>query len=366
MSNEKPIARIALSISTRPGRPAAENSTYRGAEIAMDELQADASYPFDLSWRVFDDFGDTVQTGALAQEIVADPTFIGVVGPMGSNEALANAPIFDKAGLVQVSPCASHPDLCKQGYRTFFRLVANEDVQGRELARMAHDYLNAKRLAVVQADDAWATTVSDIMIRAYQELGGEVVERQTCASRVLEDPTALIQAVVASEPDAVFFAVHPLEGPPISSGLREAGLTVPFLGTDAMKTTFPLGGGEPGADVYHTHTGADFRQLPSAAAFRKEYTARHEPDSTYSPEAYDAIMIIAEALKRAGVADRARVLAEVQSMGEHAGVSGPVRFDKAGERVGAPASFYKVRQTEDGLDMGYLGITSELLPKGEE
>jgi branched-chain amino acid transport system substrate-binding protein len=284
---------------------------------------------------------------------------------MGSNEALANAPIFDEAGLVQVSPCASHPDLCTRGYQTFFRLVANEDVQGRELARMAYDYLKAKRLAVVQADDAWATTVSDIMIGAYEELGGQVVERQTCASRVLEDPTDLIEAVVASKPDAVFFAVHPLEGPPISSGLREAGLTLPFLGTDAMKTTFPLGGGEAGADVYHTHTGADFRQLPSATAFREEYEARYPPDSTYSPEAYDAIMIVAEALRRAGVVDRARVLAEVRNLGEYQGISGPVRFDPTGERVGAPASFYKVRQTADGLDMGYLGITSELLPKGD-
>lgn len=361
MSGEKPKAKIALSISTRPGRPVLENSAYRGAQIAMDELQSDESYPFDLDWEIMDDFGDPEKSRALAQQVVVDETFVGAVGPMGSTEAMANAPIFNDAGIVQVSPCASHPDLCKQGYETFFRLVANEDVQGRELARMARGYLNSERMAVVQADDVWGKTVTDIVVREYEKLGGEVVQRQVVASRVLADPTAVIESVVASQPDLVFFAVHPLEGPPISQGLREAGLDVPFLGTDAMKTAFPLGGGE-GEPVYHTHTGADFRRLPSAAAFREAYTARYTPDSTYSPEAYDAIMIVAEALRRAGVVDRARVFTEVKNLGEYQGVSGPVRFDATGERVGAPASFYRVVKTDEGREMNYLGITSDLLP----
>ena len=370
MSDKTPAVRIALSISTRTGRPAMENPAYRGAEIAIDTLKSDPGFPFAIDWQIFDDFGDPEKTKSLARESVADPTFIGVVGPMGSSEALANAPIFDQAGIVQVSPCASHPSLCQKGYKTFFRLVANEDVQGRELARMAHGYLKARCLAVVQADDAWATTVSDIFIREYVKLGGKVVERQRTASRVLEDPTNLIAAVLKASPELVFFAVHPLEGPPISKGLREAGLHVPFLGTDAMKTSFPLGGGEAGAAVYHTHTGADFRRLPSAAAFREAYIARFPADSTYSPEAYDAIMIIAQAVARAarairgGVPDRASVLQQVRSLRGFEGVTGPVSFDPTGERIGAPVSLYRVQKTGEGLEMRYLGITSDLLPPG--
>jgi ABC-type branched-subunit amino acid transport system substrate-binding protein len=72
-------------------------------------------------------------------------------------------------------------------------------------------------------------------------------------------------------------------------------------------------------------------------------------------------MIVAEALKRAGGVDRVRVLDEVQNMAEYQGVSGPVRFDTTGERVGAPASFYQVRKTDEGREMDYLGITSDLL-----
>lgn len=364
MQSEKPIARIAFAISTRPQRPAEENPIYRGAQMAIAELKDDPSLPLRLDWKVFDDFGNTETTRKFAQEIVADPGIIGVVGPMGSNEAFASAPIFNEAGLVQISPCASHPDLCRRSYKTFFRLVANEEAQGGELARMAYGYLKARRAAVIHADDAWATTTSEIFMREYEKLGGKVIERQPYPNQS-EDFSQLIQATVAADPELVFCAVHPREGVMISAGLRQVGLKVPFLGTDAMKTAFPLGGGESDAEAYHTYSGADFRRLPSAAAFRQAYVARFPEDSTYSPEAYDALMIIAEALRRAGQPDRKQILKEVRQLRDFQGVSGLINFDPTGERVGAPISFYHVVKADTDRRMEYLGTTLELLPMAE-
>lgn len=364
MPNDISTYYIAFAISSRPQRPAVENPIYRGAQIALDELKNDANLPVKLDWKVFDDSGDHTLTRKFAEEIVADPTIIGVVGSMGSGETFVNAPIFHAAGLAQVSPCASHPDLCRKGYQTFFRLVANENAQGGELARMAYGYLHARRVAIVHADDIWATTASDIFAREYEKLGGQIVERQGYTATA-DDFSPQIEATAQARPELVFCAVHPRDGVMISGGLRQAGLTVPFLGTDAMKTAFPLGGGEPGAEAYHTYSGADFRRLPSAAAFRAAYTTRFPEDSTYSPEAYDSMMIIAEALRRAGTPDRAKILAEVRHLRDFAGVSGLVNFDATGERIGAPIGFYQVRKTEQGRVMDYLGTTLELLPESK-
>ena len=361
MQSERPTAYIAFMISSRPQRPAEENPIYRGAQIAIDALKQDMSMPVKLDWKVFDDSADTDQTRQFAEEIVADPTIIGVVGPMGSNEAFASAPIFNEAGLVQISPCASHPDLCQRDYNTFFRLVANEDNQGGELARMAFGYLKASRAAVIHAEDAWATTTSDIFVRQYENLGGKVVERQSYPNGG-DNFDLQIQATVTTAPELVFCAVHPREGLMISAGLRQAGLKVPLLGTDAMKTAFPLGGGELEAEAYHTYSGADFRRLPNAAAFRQAYAARFPEDSTYSPEAHDAMMIIAQALKRDGEADRARILEAVRNLHDFQGVSGLINFEANGERVGAPIGFYQVRKANEERTMAYVGTTLELLP----
>ena len=171
----------------------------------------------------------------------------------------------------------------------------------------------------------------------------------------------LAARVTEADPDSVFLVVHAEEGREISSGLREHGITLPFLGTDAMKPQFPLGGGEDGIDVYHTHSGADFERLPSAAEFRDKYVDRYPPDSTYSPEAYDAVMLLAEALRRAESPTRENVLAEIAAMDEYDGVSGTIRFDDDGERSTAYVGLYKVEKSDGERELEYLGTTNEIL-----
>ena len=112
----------------------------------------------------------------MARSIVTDLSYVGVVGPMGSSEAFVNAPIFNTAGLLQVSPCASHPDLCQSGYSTFFRLVPNETMQGHELARVARLLLKASKVAIVADSDAFGQTVSDNFRHGFEGLGGRIVE----------------------------------------------------------------------------------------------------------------------------------------------------------------------------------------------
>jgi branched-chain amino acid transport system substrate-binding protein len=356
----RPAARIALSISTRVHGPADTLPTYRGFLLAMEEVQARNDLPFDIQWQMLDDHGDPDRSRTLAEQIVGDPSVIGVVGPMGSTEAFANAPVFNEAGLLHVSPCASHADLCRSGYRTFFRLVPNEEVQGRELARIARSLLHSDRLAIVHDDDAFGTTIADNVERGYRELGGRIAVRSSF-SQGDEDHTPVVDAVRASDADLVFFGVHSHEGKLVSSALREAAVTVPFLGTDGLKTSFFLGGGDDG-DAYHTHTGADFRRLASAAGFRDAYVSRWPEDSTYSPEAYDAAMLVVQALLAAGQVDRADVLDAFRGLGPIEGITGTITFDETGERVGSPVSLYKV-ELDDGRQrvMAYQGVTTELV-----
>ena len=359
MRQNRPVARIALTISTRVNAPSATLTTYRGAQIAIDELKAksDLAYAFELD--AFDDWSDPTKTETMARSIVADLSYVGVVGPMGSSEAFVNAPIFNTAGLLQVSPCASHPDLCQRGYSTFFRLVPNETMQGHELARVARLLLNASKVAIVADSDAFGQTVSDNFRHGFEGLGGRIVEMASF-ERGSEEFGDLPDRVAAAGPDVVFFAVHSFEGQRVSRLLRESGLRVPFLGTDGLKTSFFLGGGDSDGDAFHTHSGADFRRLAPAADFRSAYVARFPEDSTYSPEAYDAVMLVAQAVLKAGSTDRARVLSAFREIDGSSGVTGVINFDLTGERRDAPISLYKVNLVDGSRRMDYLGTTTDL------
>jgi len=355
------VARIALVISTRVNAPADTLPTYRGFVLAMEDIAASRpSGAVPIEWRMFDDHGDTALTAELAAEIVSDPSYVAVAGPMGSSEAFANAPVFDAAGLLQVSPCASHPDLCRRGYQTFFRLVPNEEVQGRELARVARTVLGSATVAIVHDEDAFGTTVADNFERGFTtDLGGTVALRISFSEKT-DTYAEVAAAVAAAGADLVFFAVHSHGGKIVSSAIRAAGVTAPFLGTDGLKTSFYLGGGDDG-DAYHTHTGADFRRLASAADLREKYVARWPEDSTYTPEAYDAAILAVRAIDAASAVTRPAVLAAFRALGPQEGVTGAIRFDDTGERIGSPVSLYRVTLDADGQRvMSYQGTTDEL------
>jgi branched-chain amino acid transport system substrate-binding protein len=350
-------ARIALTISTRSNGTAPTLPTYRGFLIGMEDAARRTDLPAPVEWVLFDDHGDLRQSALLAETIVADDRFIAAVGPMGSSEAFVNAPIFDGAGLLQVSPCASHPDLCRRGYRTFHRLVANEQVQGGALARLARDQLGAAKAAVVHDVDAFGTSVADNFSSGFEDAGGRVVARVSVESGE-SDFAEQAGTVADSDPEVVFFGVHASEGLLVSEAIRKVGVEVPFLGTDGLKISFFLGGGDPGQEAYHTHSGADFRRLASASAFRDTYAARYPEDSTYSPEAYDSAMVVVEALVRAGSADRAAVLQALKDMDSYHGITGAIAFDDNGERIDAPVSWYRVERRDGDRYMAYQGIVT--------
>jgi branched-chain amino acid transport system substrate-binding protein len=247
--------------------------------------------------------------------------------------------------------------------RTFFRLVANEEAQGGELARVARHHLSAERVTVVSDNDAFGRSVTENFRRGYESVGGEILSVLEF-DRGATDFAWLVDQVVENPPDVVFFAVHGLEGKMISTSLRERGLRMPFLGTDAMKTSFFLGGGEGQGEAFHTHSGADFRRLATAAEFKASYEQQHPSDSTYSTEAYDAVMLVAAAVARAQSVDRAAVLAAFHDIAQEGydGASGTLRFREDGELAAPSISLYRVGRDAGGRVMEYLGTTADLLP----
>lgn len=361
MTAEPTLARIALMIATRTGMPVENSPTYRGAHMAIDALAARDTAPFRFDLAVFDDAGVVETAAELARQAVDDKSFVAAVGPMGSDEAFADSPVFDEAGMLQVSPCASHPELCRMGLKTFFRLVPNEETQGSELAKVARRYLDATSAAVVADNDKFGMSVAEYFTKGFVAAGGRVATLETLG-RGTTDFSELAQRVAASSPDVVFYAVHAVEGGLASSAVRAAGVRVPFLGTDGLKTSFFLGGGDALGDSFHTHTGTDFRRLETALEFGREYSARFPPDSTYSPEAFDAVMLVAEAVLAAGSTDRGAVLRAFRERNGSMGITGRLEFDKTGERIGSPVSLYKVVQSDGQREMSYLGTTAELCP----
>ena len=115
-----------------------------GVQLAIDKHNA-ANPGCQVQLKPFDTEGDPQKATAIAPQIVDDQYTIGLVGPAFSGETKATGTVFDQAGLVAATASATNPTLSQNGWKTFFRGLANDGVQGPSVANYLKNTLEATR-----------------------------------------------------------------------------------------------------------------------------------------------------------------------------------------------------------------------------
>jgi branched-chain amino acid transport system substrate-binding protein len=302
---------------------------------------------------------DTARAAAAA--FAAMPEAVAMLGPINSDMALVTQDIYAEAGLAQVSSEASSPTLTARGYDTFFRTVANDEVQGRQLAKAAVRYLGGKRISVLSDGSGWGRPIASIFATQARELGAEVVQEHYFTQKESAlDFDDLLAETIAADPDLVYFAVYWNKAHIIAHRLRDLGCSAQFLGSDALKPYAFLE--VPSLDPvppHHSLAGIDMRLKPEARSFFEAFALKYPMmlvAPQYAAEAYDAAGFLLAALERAGTVDRAAVLAACNAERRYSGALGDIQFDERGDLIDPEIGLYTCK---DGL-RHYLGTISDL------
>jgi branched-chain amino acid transport system substrate-binding protein len=336
----------AQELSVRIGHVAATsgNWTYMGrdnemgARMAIDELNAQGlliggkKARFELLAE--DDAGDPRQATAVAQKLV-DSGVNGVVGHLNSGTSIPAARIYSDAGIAQISPSATDPKYTQLGYKTTFRLLANDLQMGSVLARYAVNTLQARTIAIVDDRTAYGQGLAQEFDSDAVVAGAKVVTRQYTSDKA-SDFTAILTAIKATKPDILFFAGGSAQAGPMLRQMVQLGIKAKFMGGDGVCTNdlpglsggavaqiqvfCTLGGGVEGAQKKRND---DFR-----AAYKKKMGAEV---MAYAPNAYDAVKLIAAAMAKAGSAEPAKYLPVLAATDSYPGVSGDISFDSKGD-----------------------------------
>ena len=126
-----------------------------GAKLAVQQENAKGDLPFNLAIKEADDQGDQSKGATAAQLLIQDPKVVGVVGPAFSGPTAAAGALYSSANLVAVS-VATRPSLTSSGFKTFYRVVANDNVQGPAAADYmakvlkAHQRVRGRRQVAVR------------------------------------------------------------------------------------------------------------------------------------------------------------------------------------------------------------------------
>jgi len=203
-----------------------------GVQLAIDKHNA-ANPGCQIQLKPFDTEGDPQKATQIAPQIVNDAFTIGLIGPAFSGETKATGTVFDQAGLVSTTASATNVTLSEQGWKTFFRGLANDGVQGPSVANYMKNNLGNKKVCVV--DDS--TDYGLGLAQAVRQTLGPVAD-SACNIQVKKgdkDFSAAVTQIKGVSPDAVFYSGYYSEAAPFVQQLKDGGVEATFVSADGTK-----------------------------------------------------------------------------------------------------------------------------------
>lgn len=289
-----PVSLAVAGPLTGPDSPFGKN-VRNGATLAVGQHNR-ANPECQVKVEAFDTEGDPQKATGVAPRIVDKPSIIGLVGPTWSGETKATGAVFAQAGLAALTPAATNVALSENGWKTFFRGLSNDGVQGPSLANYLKNTLGIRKACVV--DDSTDAGVGQA--RAVRETLGPIASA-ACRISVKKgdkDFSAAVTQIMGQQPDAVVYASYYTEAALLLQQLRQAGFTGLFAGPDGIKDPqFVKAAGESARGaVLSCPCG------PATGAFAEEYTKEFgEAPGTYSLESYDLTTILLKGIDSGAV-----------------------------------------------------------------
>jgi branched-chain amino acid transport system substrate-binding protein len=293
----------------------------------------------------FDSQADSKRAPAIAQQVVADPQIIGVIGPAFSGESQAASPLLNQAGLAAITASATEPSLSARGWTTFHRIVGSDAQQGPAAARYISGVLHARKVFVI---DDGGTYGHGLAAQVIGELGNAVVQSETVLPQQRDFPNLLTQIRDAA-PDTVFFGGYYEQAGALISQVRQAGLTATFVAGDGVKDDGFVR--KAGSAAEGTIITCPCRPPETAGGgFAGKYRAMFDRDpGTNSAEAYDAASVFLQGIQ-AGKLRRGE-MAQFVSGYSGQGVTAKIQFTATGELVDSSVTVWAY-QVRDGVIVG--------------
>jgi branched-chain amino acid transport system substrate-binding protein len=333
------------------------NAVY-GITVAINEANAAHTLPYTLKLKESDDQGSPDQGPTAATALTGDNNVIAVVGPMFSGATKASEPDYTSANLLSVTPSATNPALTTLGFTSFFRLIPNDNNQGKGAADYIAKVLKAKTVYSLDDKSDYGTGLSTALDK---ELTTDGITPTHDGINPTKDYTAEATKIIAAKPDVLYYSGYYQDFSLLAKALRGAGFTgTLFSGDGSNDDLYVSGAGASVAEGTYLSCGCgDANSDPKAAAFvaavEKAFPG-HKP-GTYSGEAYDATNSIISVLKTLGSSpSRADVVKAYKSV-DYTGLTKEVKYDSSGEIEGNAVYIYKV----EGGKRVVLGTTQDLI-----
>lgn len=303
------------------------------AEIALTKFNASGMLPVPVEIIYEDSRSDAKEGVTIARKFVDDDDIVGVLGDFTSTVSMAAAQVYKKAGMVQLSQSASHPDFAKIS-KWQFRNITTQDQEGAVNAKWMMEN-GIKKVAVVAEQTDWGQSAANGFIEPFEAAGGEVVYTEFF-NRGLADFRSIITKIEGHEPDAIYTGFFYEDGAQFLKQVKQLGANTPVYSTSAAynDTLIELAG-DATEGLFLTATFLPSRQDENVQSFVTEWKKTHDSAPGQFPaQAYDAVNIMLEAVVKAYPdISRESLRDAVAVTTDFPGVTGNTSFDENGESL---------------------------------
>ena len=321
-----------------------------GAIMAVEELNAAGvtigGQKVTLKLMTEDDGADPKQGTAVAQKL-ADAKVAGVIGHLNSGTSIPASKIYSDAGIPQISPSATNPKYTRQGFKTTFRVVADDTQLGGTLGKYAVKTLKGKAIAVIDDRTAYGQGVAEEFSKAVVASGGTIVAKEFTTDKAT-DFNAILTTIKGKKPDVVFFGGMDAVAGPMLRQMKSLGISAKFMGGDGICSTELVklaGDAVTDNQVFCAEAGGvEGKAKEGMEDFKKKFKAKFGADvQVYAPYVYDSVKIMVAAMVKAGSSDPAKYLPALAATKDFKGVTGPIGFDAKGDIVGGALTLKTIK-----------------------
>lgn len=327
-----------------------------GTELAIKlHGKAITDAGFELVFEPKDDQGDQARGTANAQDIVNDPAILAVIGHLNSGIALPASVIYDKAGLVMISPANTNVQITDRGLPTVNRVCGRDDAQGAAGANYATGELKVKSVYVIHDKTAYGEGVATPFRDSIEAAGVEVLGFEGTEEKSNFD--AILTPVLAQSPELIYYGgLYDQGGGVLLKQAREKGFEGYFMGADGLDASdMAKIAGDAVVDLIYTTTAGPAALFPDAKQFIEDYKAEYGVDpAPYAAEGYASTQIVLAAIEQVikdnggKLPTREEVAKAVRATKELDTIIGKITFDANGDPE--VANYYILKATSSNPD----------------
>jgi len=322
-------------------------STKNGVEMAVDEInKAGGINGREIKVLSEDDEGRPEKAATVVTKLIDQDRVIALVGEVASGNSLAAAPKAQAAKVPMISPSSTNPAVTQVG-DYIFRVCFIDPFQGEVMAKFAANTLKAKKAAIMlDFNSPYSRGLTEFFESSFTKLGGQVVTKQSYTQGD-RDYKGQLTSIRSANPDVIYVPGYYGEVGVIAKQAKQLGISQPLLGGDGWDAPqlWELGGEALNGDFISNHYSVE-DPSPAIQKFVGDFKGRYNiaPDAL-AALGYDAMRVLADAIKRAGTTEGAKLRDAIAATKDFAGVTGVISINAERNAV-KPAVVLKLQDNK--------------------